>query len=386
MATTESITRKILFVMPSLQPRGGGRGVAAWMIEALKQEHDLAVLMWEPLDPEPINRYYGTALGHGDFAVLRPPLWWRLVLDRIPFRLNLLRICLLWRRGKQISHSYDLLISTHNEADLGTPGIQYVHFPWVFFAEPEGSLRWYQRSAALLRWYYKRCLRIADFSSERMKRNLTLVNSDWTGSKVYERHGLASTTLYPPVVGGNTQLSWSARENGFVCVGRLSPSKELDRVIDIVAGVRQAGHDVHLHLIGSTTEPPYLDHIRRRVRDNAAWLFLDENPSRAELNQRLAEHRYGIHGMQEEHFGMAIGEMVRAGCVVFVPDGGGQVEIVDRDPRLLYNSVDDAVTKIVATLDDPSRQEALRTHLSSRADVFSVERFIARVRELVRDF
>ena len=42
----------------------------------------------------------------------------------------------------------------------------------------------------------------------------------------------------------------------------------------------------------------------------------------------MATHRYGIHGMREEHFGMAPAEMARAGAIVWVPRGGGQTEIV----------------------------------------------------------
>ena len=61
----------------------------------------------------------------------------------------------------------------------------------------------------------------------------------------------------------------------------------------------------------------------------------------------MATHRYGIHGMREEHFGMAPAEMARAGCIVWVPRGGGQMEIVGREPVLMYDSEDDAVEKIV---------------------------------------
>ena len=54
--------------------------------------------------------------------------------------------------------------------------------------------------------------------------------------------------------------------------------------------------------------------------------------------------------MREEHFGMAPAEMARAGCIVWVPRGGGQMEIVGREPALMYESDDEAVEKISATL------------------------------------
>ena len=39
-----------------------------------------------------------------------------------------------------------------------------------------------------------------------------------------------------------------------------------------------------------------------------------------------------LHGMREEHFGMAPAEMARAGVIVWVPNGGGQMEIVGDEP------------------------------------------------------
>ena len=52
----------------------------------------------------------------------------------------------------------------------------------------------------------------------------------------------------------------------------------------------------------------------------------------------MASHRYGIHGMREEHFGMAPAELARAGAIVWVPRGGGQMEIVGHEPALMFDS------------------------------------------------
>jgi hypothetical protein len=40
--------KRVLMVQPSLNPPGGGNGVAAWMIEGLKTENRLTLLAWEP--------------------------------------------------------------------------------------------------------------------------------------------------------------------------------------------------------------------------------------------------------------------------------------------------------------------------------------------------
>jgi len=41
--------KRVLLVDVSLQPPGGGSGVAAWTAHALQDECDLAVMAWEPL-------------------------------------------------------------------------------------------------------------------------------------------------------------------------------------------------------------------------------------------------------------------------------------------------------------------------------------------------
>lgn len=67
-------------------------------------------------------------------------------------------------------------------------------------------------------------------------------------------------------------------------------------------------------------------------------------------------------------------EMVKGGCIVFVPNGGGQTEIVNH-PALIYEDDDDAVRKIETVLAGAALQESLREHLSQAAQRFSIENF-----------
>ena len=90
--------------------------------------------------------------------------------------------------------------------------------------------------------------------------------------------------------------------------------------------------------------------------------------------------------MREEHFGMAPAELARAGVIVWVPRGGGQMEIVGNEPALMYESEEDAAHKIRAVLADSELQEKLRAGLSTRAERFSTERFVREVREIVNAF
>ena len=99
----------------------------------------------------------------------------------------------------------------------------------------------------------------------------------------------------------------------------------------------------------------------------------------------MATHRYGIHGMREEHFGMAPAELARAGCIVWVPQGGGQMEIVGHEPALMFSTDSEAVEKIVATLGDPGRAARLRVALTA-TDRFSTSHFVEQVQDIVANF
>ncbi|MGH7793274.1 MAG: glycosyltransferase, partial [Thermodesulfobacteriota bacterium] len=193
--------------------------------------------------------------------------------------------------------------------------------------------------------------------------------------------------VYPPVPGGFPEVPWEQRENGFVCIGRISEEKRLENIIDILSDVRLRSEDIHLHIIG--TRGHDLDYYRRviqKARKNAHWVFLNENLPREELIRLASKHKYGIHGMMDEHFGIAVAEMVKAGCISFVPRDGGQTEIVGRDDRLTYETDEQAVERILRVMSNTDEQASIRDYLRSRKELFSAETFMHRIREIVRRF
>lgn len=377
-------SRRVLLVQPSLNPPGGGNAVAVWMIEALKRDCELTVLTYRRIEYAAINRYYGTALAPGAFRIIRVPMALRAITSALPTPATHLQRCLILRVAQRLAPDFDVVITANNEADFGRPGIQYIHFPWNYFPRPQADLRWYHLRP-LVALYYAATERLLPWNPAQVAANLTLVNSRWTGAKLVERHGIGSELLYPPVGGRFPAVPWAERENGFVSLGRISPEKRLELVIAILAAVRARHPDIHLHVIGSMPRNAYGRRIRRLIAQHAAWVHLEEEPSRARVEALLAQHRYGLHGMADEHFGIAVAEMALAGCIPFVAADGGQVEIV-ADERLTYTDADDAVAKIDRVLSDAATQEALRTHLAARQTLWSREHFMARVREIVARF
>lgn len=379
--------KKILMVQPSLQPPGGGNSVCAWILEALKDDYEIHVLSWEPIELSLINSHYSTSLNKSEIIAHKPNQIVKFIVDCIPFPVGHLKRSLILRACKKIQQNFDVLITTNNEADFGRPGIQYIHYPWKYFPRPLVDIKWYHTIKFMVFLYYRFCAMISDYSEQRVKENFTLVNSDWTGEKVKACHvEIKTQTLYPPVINDFPKIPWHIRENGFICIGRISREKEILKIIDIIKRVRSLTGKGHLHIIGTCDDPVYYNSILKIVRKNSEWVFLEENLSREALTQLVAKHQFGIHGMVEEHFGISIAEMVMAGCLVFVPNGGGQKEIIGELPELLYETPEDAVDKIGRVIQDRSLLEKMRLKLEERRCLFSKENFIRKIRKIVDNF
>jgi glycosyltransferase involved in cell wall biosynthesis len=359
--------KRLLMVQPSLDPPGGGNAVAAIALEALAAEYDVTLLMWHRPDLAAVDRYYGTRLQGVKLAIVGPPLITR-AADLTGLRLAALKRQILFRAARRAAANFDVILSMSNEIDVGRPAVQYVHYPWRAWPRPDHDLRWYHRLFGVLDGYYAFLQLVAPASKESIARNLTLTNSGWTGRLYEQVYAAPWRVLHPPVNGAWKPRPWSERENAFVIVGRISSEKEIERAIRIV---RALDPPMPLRIAGSIDDRSYYRRLRASAGPDVTF---HTDLTREALLDLLGRTRYGIHCMEEEHFGIAIAEMLHSGCIPFVRAGGGAVEIVP-DPRLTWFSDEDAVAKIGATIADPARQEELRSYCAGRASEFSVERF-----------
>ena len=381
---------RILVCHCRLIPHGGRSGVAAWILEALRQDYTVTLLTSEPVDLSLLDGYYGTSLTGSDLQVrtMAPVVRGFLGLDPDPGsvqkRAYLMRLC------KRVRHQYDLVVGTDNEGDFGPPAIQYIHYPFLAHLYPRVrsscDLPLGQKLACFSKGEIRPWMLVADYSFDRMKANHTLVNSDWTGRWVKRVYGIDSTTVHPPAPGIFPEIAWEERADGFVMMGRLSVLKRFDWCLKVLSAVRTRFPQIRMHLVGMSylEAGDYPVFLRGLAQANSSWVTLHEDLSRGELAELAARQRYGMHAFKNEHFGMAVAEMVRAGCIPFVHNSGGPPEIVGNDRRLIYESEEDAAQKIMRVLGDPAAQEDIRQRLALRKDFYSVETFVRAIRAEVR--
>src|SRR5262249_32021095 len=159
---------------------------AAWALQGLSEEFDVTLATLRSIDYEAINQSFGTCLREGNFAVRTAPRYYRETLRSLPIPGALMEICMLMRWVQHLDRSqhFDVILSTHNEADFKRRGIQYVHFPWVYLPRPRIELRWYHRIPGFIRLYRATCGFVARCSNEGLRRNLSLANSSFVASKI----------------------------------------------------------------------------------------------------------------------------------------------------------------------------------------------------------
>jgi hypothetical protein len=123
-----------------------------------------------------------------------------------------------------------------------------------------------------------------------------------------------------------------------------------------------------------------------KTTNEGPWVRIHENLSRADLIALMSQCRYGIHALIDEHFGIAPAEMARAGCIPFVHNSGGQVEIVGRDERLCYTTTTEAAAKFVSVMRNQAWQQELRDAVLRRSELFTPEAFVTGFRRHLAGF
>lgn len=376
------MTPRVAVVHPHLLAGGGSEAVAMWTVRALQDDCRVTLLTTGRPDLEALDRSCGAGVDPARVevrALALPP--------GLRTRFDALRGFRLERHCRRRAGDYDVMISTYNAMDFGIPGVQLIvdfSFDDALRRELHAAGGPFHRASAARSLYLAAARALAGGGRDGWKRNRTLACSAWVRRLLEARFGVASEVVYPPVADGGPGLPWEEREDGFVVMGRLVPEKGVGLVVDVLARVR-AERPVHLHVLGRPVRAAFardVDALRRRHGD---WIHLEGPVYGPEKEALLGRHRYGLSGCRSEAFGIAVAEMVKAGAIVWVPDGGGQTEIVDH-PGLVYSGAGNAASLILETLGRPDREAALRRHLRARGETFSGPRFVAEMRAVVADF
>ena len=359
--------------------------MAAWAVEALRYDYEVTLALLGPVDCEAVNRSFGTSLRPRDFTLRIAPPSLRALLRCFPTPGALLQQCVTMRWAQTLDRErrFDALLSTQNEADLGRAGLQYVHYPWAYLPRPDVEMHWYHHIPGVLNGYRDFCRKVARASDEGLRRNLSLANSEFVSDRIRDVHGVESKILYPPVPGGFPPIPMAERLNGIVALGRMHGCKRWELAVEIADRVRSRGAELSLTLISHRDDSEYGARLEALAAARP-WFRILYNLPRHELVREVARHRYGLHTMEDEHFGIAPSELQRAGCITFVHRSGGPMEIVGHKEELMFRDAAEASERIYRVTQDANLADELRRFAEERGRFFSEDRFCRELRGYVQ--
>lgn len=381
--------RLSLLVAHPWMARGGSEATAMRALEAFQDDYDITFVTAAAVDWESLNRAYGTAVNPARLRLLKAP-----TLPTVdgPLRLNHLQVRYFERYCHGIADQYDLCLSAYNPIYFGRPAIQLIG-DFSFSEEMRkrlyihGKIRLQHRATLMRKLYIAAGALIGVKRPPLAERgDLILANSKWSADQLATHFGVTGVgVIYPPVILPRAAAGVTRDPFGFVCLGRIVPEKEIERIIRILGRVRENGYPVTLRVMGNLDDSDYGRRVSGLIIENREWItptgFLDLEAKQA----MLACQSFALHACRIEAFGIAVAEMASMGCVPFVPSTGGAREIVPF-PELRFESDEEAVVKISKMLESPDQADHFRSQLPGLMEQFGPEKFMGQLREFVLEF
>ena len=372
--------------------RGGSEATAMWAIEALLPDHEVTFVTAAPLraeDWDSLNRAYGTRVDPSRIKVVKAP-----ALPGVngPRRLSHLQVRWFERFCRSLAGSFDLCLSAYNPISFGRPAIQLIG-DFSFCEQMRVRLHAHgamplRHRPNLLRGLYLNLGEWIGVDKPPLREwdDLILANSAWAARQLRDHFGIAGPgVLHPPVPLPPAPAVAERDPFGFVCLGRVVPEKEVERIIHLLARLRAEGFPVNLTIAGDVGDSDYARGIADLAGSQGGWITTPGFLHLEEKRRVLSTHTFAIHACRIEAFGIAVAEMAAMGCIPFVPASGGAGEIIPF-PELQFGTDEEAVAKIAALLRDPARVRELAALMPEQATRFAPERFVERLREQVSGF
>lgn len=205
--------------------------------------------------------------------------------------------------------------------------------------------------------------------------DLVIANSENVRNRLRRYLGIDATVVPPPI--DTARFRWRGQEDFYLSTARLEDFKRVDVIVE---AFRRMPRQRLVVASGGSQEAA----LRASARGCAnihftSWL---DAPALADLVGRC---RATIYLPQDEDFGMSPVESLAAGKpVIGVAEGGLLETLRDNETGVLLppGAGTDALAAAVARLDGAAAA-AMRPACESRAQDFSVERFVARMRAVL---
>lgn len=315
-----SPTTKIIVLHPDLRVLGGAERYAQSLIDTLiDQRGDVTIRDI-----------------HTCFGPLGP------LIARMIHRFTLLKYALvcLWYRLAQPTHQICISTFAH-PPKTSAQTMCVLHAPDILSGQLQDLLNNQTPTTRLRRSYIKFCrwLIQPQFAQR------AIINSPWTWERLAPQITATATLIAPPIPSPKRRATIPT-DPRFIMIGRITQSKRPEQAIHICDDLRAHHPNLTLTMIG-TGQGRYAQRIHR-LAQHRPWLSLVA-ASEKDKDLLLKDARFGLHFAQNEHFGIAICEMISAGVIPFVHRSGSGPDLVPL-PQFQFTAPDDLRAKISAAL------------------------------------
>jgi len=284
--------------------------------------------------------------------------------------------------------------------------VDYINFPWEFADDKEllerlpepfrnevvGYFENYRKSL-LKNIYFSIYLRLQRFVARRdpwETADIVLANSKYIARIVEYVWGRTPGILSPPVNTSDfsrvASIGYRERRNSVFVIGRITPEKRLETVID-AAALAESRPSVVLAGAVAASKRKYLEFIRERAKKQGVNLTVHISPPREVLVREAGMARAYVHAAIGEHFGIAVVEAMAAGLPVIVHRSGGPYyEIIDEGRwGLHFGSVEELAENLDRVLLDEATWSRYSRLSTERARHYSLEAFSEKVKGILAE-
>ncbi len=377
----------ILLVHPQFSKIGGAEKVALKMIEILIREFDaeITILCYTKFDVESIKYQTGIIINPDRISIKT---------EKIPAILNKnffhTRIAILHKRAKKLAPYFPYMISTYNELDFGKPALQYIHHPML--ASDKILIRNHLATQKKFPFNYVSYLYrktndlIANRRLENISKNLTATNSIFINNICKEIYQTSSKVIYPSIIDEPSKDSFPGNKGKQILnISRFSRKKNVHALLRTFDQIHANEPGFKFAIAGQIEDENYFNEIKNETSSRKYDIKLYPNCTRNKIINLYKKSEYYINPKQFEHFGIAVLEAIKYGCIPFVHGSGGSLEIVPL-AQLQFQNFDELSDKILIVESNPSLKKELKTILSEHSNSFTKSNFEFKISELIQSY
>ncbi|MBN1502102.1 glycosyltransferase family 4 protein [Candidatus Woesearchaeota archaeon] len=364
---------KIAIFHPQLRTFGGGELISLIIADSLSRKHEVTIYSPFNADKKELEKFFDVNLSRVEIRQLG---FLSSLVSRIPF-IKTLKTSFYVRDMMSIKGS-DLIF------DTGTNG--------QFFKKLKCKTACYinfTKFTALKKGWKSILNFLLIDPKEAYKYDLIISNSKFTQKAVRDySHGKESIIINPPVKIDKINPK-KKKKNYILSIGRFSPEKKHEVMIDAFKEFSRDVKGWELHLVGQF-QPGYNEDYIKMLEQKAkgCQVVFHKNMPHEKLLKFTPECRiywhargYGETDPEEmENFGMCTVEAMAGGCVPIVINLGAQPEIVEHKvDGFCWDTPEELIIYTKKIINDPVLMRNLSQKAIAKSRKYSLQKFCAEI-------